>query len=67
MFRFTSQVFVCFLWGAFGFGVVCAIAQLLGAFALVELLWAALGAWIVRAIGVVLCVMLAGLVVESAQ
>lgn len=66
MFRVASRVFVYFLWGAFGFGVVCTLAQLIGAFALIKLFWAIAGGWILRAVGVMLCMLVAGLVVESA-
>lgn len=67
MFRVASRVFVYFLWGTFGFGVVCVLAQLVGAFALIEWLWAIVGTWILRAIGVILCVVASGLAVESAR
>lgn len=43
------------------------MAKLVGAFALIELIWAIAGTWILRAIGVGLCVAIAGLVVKSAR
>jgi hypothetical protein len=67
MFRFASKVVLGFLWACFGFWVVCMLAQMIGLFGLVEMVWSVVGAIVWRAIGVMLCVVVAGLVVESAQ
>lgn len=67
MFQVASRVFVYFLWGAFGFGVVCMLAQVVGAFGLIEWFWAVLGDWILRVTGVMLCLWIAGLIMESAR